>query len=76
MKFFVAYLCIFAGGSVGALSRFGIQEACRKWTRLPGWGAIFIATLLTPRSAYRSSVISFVSENDFVPGFDLNLFGV
>ena len=46
MKFFVAYLCIFAGGSVGALSRFGIQEACRKWTPLPGWGAIFIANML------------------------------
>ena len=46
MKFFVAYLCVFAGGSVGALSRFGIQEACRKWTPLPGWGAIFIANML------------------------------
>ena len=42
MPTLVAYLCVFAGGIVGALARFGAQEAFRKWTSLPGWGAIFI----------------------------------
>ncbi len=42
MPTLVAYLCVFAGGIVGALARFGVQEAFRKWTSLPGWGAIFV----------------------------------
>ena len=42
MPTLVAYLCVFAGGIVGALARFGMQEGFRKWTSLPGWGAIFI----------------------------------
>ena len=42
MPTLVAYLCVFAGGIVGALARFGSQEAFRKWTPLPGWAAIFV----------------------------------
>ena len=43
---FVAFLCIFAGGSAGALSRFGVQEIFRKRTALPGWAAVFFINAL------------------------------
>lgn len=46
MNHLAAYLFIFLGGAIGALSRFGIQEGCRRWTALPGWGAIFIVNVL------------------------------
>ncbi|NQY92476.1 MAG: CrcB family protein [Deltaproteobacteria bacterium] len=46
MAFVVEYLFIFLGGALGALSRFGVQEACRKWTSIPGWAAIFIVNVL------------------------------
>ena len=42
MTLIVEYLFVFLGGALGALSRFGVQEACRKWTSIPGWAAIFI----------------------------------
>lgn len=46
MATLAAYLCVFAGGVAGALARFGVQEGCRKWTPLPGWGAIFFVNAL------------------------------
>jgi len=46
MNAIAAYLFVFAGGAVGALTRLGVQEGCRKWTSLPGWGAIFIVNIL------------------------------
>lgn len=34
------------GGALGALTRFGLAEAVRTWTRWPGFVAVFVANLL------------------------------
>jgi len=34
------------GGALGALTRFGLAEAVRSWTRLPGFVAVFVANVL------------------------------
>ena len=46
MTIFVAYLCVFFGGILGALSRFGVQELFRHTTRLPGWVAIVVVNMV------------------------------
>ena len=46
MTLFVAYLCVFFGGVLGALSRFGVQELVGHTTRLPGWVAIMVVNIL------------------------------
>ena len=46
MTVFVAYLCVFFGGALGALSRFGVQELFSHKTRLPGWVAIVVVNVL------------------------------
>ncbi len=46
MVFLVAYLCVFLGGALGALSRFTVQELFGRWTRLPGWIAILSVNIL------------------------------
>lgn len=42
----IKFVCICFGGSVGAVSRFGIGELFRVATRAPGWVAILMANLL------------------------------
>jgi CrcB protein len=46
MTLFVAYLCVFFGGMLGALSRFGVQSLFSHRTRLPGWVAIIVVNIL------------------------------
>ena len=46
MTLFVAYLCVFFGGVLGALSRFGVQEWVGQKTRLQGWVAILVVNIL------------------------------
>ena len=46
MNIVAGMLLVMLGGAVGALSRFGCQKAAERWTRLPGWMAIFFVNIL------------------------------
>ncbi len=46
MSTFIAYLFVLVGGAAGALSRFGVQEVFRTFTRWPGWVAVFFVNVL------------------------------
>ncbi len=46
MNILAGMLLVMLGGAVGALSRFGCQKAAERWTRLPGWMAIFFVNIL------------------------------
>ena len=46
MRVLVGYLCVFFGGSIGALLRFGAQEAWAKWTPWPGWVVVFLVNVV------------------------------
>ena len=46
MSTLIAYLFVLLGGAAGALSRFGVQELFRVFTRWPGWAAVFFVNVL------------------------------
>ncbi|MAJ61860.1 MAG: hypothetical protein CBC48_19210 [bacterium TMED88] len=46
MSTLIAYLFVLLGGAAGALSRFGVQELFRAFTRWPGWVAVFFVNVL------------------------------
>ncbi len=46
MSTLIAYLLVVVGGAVGAVSRFGVQEFFRVFTRVPGWMAVFVVNVL------------------------------
>jgi len=46
MTFIASMLLVMIGGAIGAMSRFGCQEAARRWTTMPGWMAILIVNVL------------------------------
>ena len=46
MSTLIAYLFVLLGGAAGALSRFGVQELFRVFTRWPGWVAVFFVNVL------------------------------
>ena len=45
MTFVASIFMVLLGGAAGAMSRFGCQKACERWTRLPGWMAIFFINI-------------------------------
>ena len=46
MSTLIAYLFVLLGGAAGDLSRFGVQELFRVFTRWPGWAAVFFVNVL------------------------------
>ena len=46
MTLIASMLMVMLGGAVGALGRYGCQEAARRWTSMPGWMAILCVNIL------------------------------
>ena len=46
MTFIASMLMVILGGALGALARYGSQEAARRWTSMPGWMAILLVNIL------------------------------
>ena len=45
MMLIASMLVVMLGGAIGALGRFGCQEAARRWTSMPGWMAILLVNI-------------------------------
>ena len=45
MGLIASMLLIMLGGAIGALGRFGCQEAAKRWTSMPGWTAILLVNI-------------------------------
>ena len=45
MGLIASMLLVMLGGAIGALGRFGCQEAARRWTSMPGWTAILLVNI-------------------------------
>ena len=45
MGLIASMLLVMLGGAIGALGRFGCQEAAKRWTSMPGWTAILLVNI-------------------------------
>ena len=46
MGLIASMLLVMLGGAIGALARFGCQEAAKRWTSLPGWISILLVNIV------------------------------
>lgn len=46
MTFIASMLLVMLGGAIGAMGRYGCQEAAKRWTTMPGWMAILIVNII------------------------------
>ena len=46
MTFMAGMLMVMLGGGLGAILRYGSQEAGKRWTNLPGWTSIFAVNII------------------------------